>query len=67
MVKEEPANYAWLDDCCSILYTTNCVACFYKFTLLTNNVTVVTIRGNLQPDCLADQLLTGLGQPQINR
>jgi hypothetical protein len=26
---------------------------------------MVTIGGDLQPCCLADQLLTGLGQPQI--
>ena len=24
------------------------------------------VGGDLQPDCLADRLLTGLGQPQIN-
>ena len=29
-------------------------------------VTMVTMGGDLQPDCLADRLLTGLGQPQIN-
>jgi len=29
-------------------------------------VTMVTIGGDLQPGCLADRLLTGLGQPQIN-
>jgi hypothetical protein len=28
--------------------------------------TMVTIGGDLQPGCLADRLLTGLGQPQIN-
>jgi len=28
--------------------------------------TVVTMGGDLQPGCLADRLLTGLGQPQIN-
>ena len=27
---------------------------------------MVTMGGDLQPGCLADQLLTGLGQPQIN-
>ena len=27
---------------------------------------MVTIGGDLQPGCLADRLLTGLGQPQIN-
>jgi len=25
-----------------------------------------TMGSDLQPDCLADRLLTGLGQPQIN-
>ena len=29
-------------------------------------VTMVTMGGDLQPDGLADRLLTGLGQPQIN-
>jgi hypothetical protein len=29
-------------------------------------VIVVTMGGDLQPGCLADRLLTGLGQPQIN-
>jgi len=30
-------------------------------------VTMVTMGGGLQPaGCLADRLLTGLGQPQIN-
>jgi hypothetical protein len=29
-------------------------------------VTMVTMGGDLQPGCLADRLLTGLGQPQIN-
>jgi len=29
-------------------------------------VTMVTMGGDLQPCCLADRLLTGLGQPQIN-
>ena len=27
---------------------------------------MVTMGGDLQPGCLADWLLTGLGQPQIN-
>jgi len=27
---------------------------------------MVTMGGDLQPDCLADRLLTGLGQPQVN-
>ena len=31
-----------------------------------NHITMVTIGGDLQPGCLADRLLTGLGQPQIN-
>jgi len=29
-------------------------------------VTMVTMGGDLQPGCLADRLLTGLGQPRIN-
>jgi len=29
-------------------------------------VTMVTMGGDLQPGCLADRLLTGLGQQQIN-
>jgi hypothetical protein len=29
-------------------------------------VTMVTMGGDLQPGCLADQLLIGLGQPQIS-
>jgi hypothetical protein len=29
-------------------------------------VTMVTMGGDLQPGCMADRLLTGLGQPQIN-
>ena len=29
-------------------------------------VTIITMGGDLQPGCLADRLLTGLGQPQIN-
>ena len=29
-------------------------------------VKMVTMGGDLQPGCLADRLLTGLGQPQIN-
>jgi len=29
-------------------------------------VTMVTMGVDLQPGCLADRLLTGLGQPQIN-
>ena len=29
-------------------------------------VTMVTMGGDLQPGSLADRLLTGLGQPQIN-
>ena len=27
---------------------------------------LITIGGDLQPRCLADRLLTGVGQPQIN-
>jgi hypothetical protein len=29
-------------------------------------VTMITMGGDLQPGSLADRLLTGLGQPQIN-
>ena len=29
-------------------------------------VTMVTMGGDLQPGCLADRLLTGLGQPHRN-
>jgi len=32
----------------------------------TSLVTKVTMGGDLQPGCLADRLLTGLSQPQIN-
>ena len=32
----------------------------------TEMVTMVAMGGDLQPGCLADRLLTGLGQPQIN-
>jgi len=28
--------------------------------------TMITMGGDLQPGCLADRLLTGLGQPQIS-
>jgi hypothetical protein len=34
--------------------------------LLCQMATMVTTGGDLQPGCLADRLLTGLGQPQIN-
>jgi hypothetical protein len=27
---------------------------------------MITMGGDLQPDCLTDRLLTGLGQPQLN-
>ena len=39
-----------------------------NFWLFANQsmVTMVTMGGDLQPGCLADRLLTGLGQPQIN-
>jgi hypothetical protein len=36
-----------------------------KCLLLLTMVTMVTMGGDLQPGCLADRLLTGLGQPQI--
>ena len=35
---------------------------FTKYTL----TLTLTMGGDLQPGCLADRLLTGLGQPQIN-
>jgi len=42
----------------------------YKVTGLTSmtqsRCIMVTMGGDLQPGCLADRLLTGLGQPQIN-
>jgi hypothetical protein len=34
--------------------------------LLLRRITMVTMGGDLQPGSLADRLLTGLGQPQIN-
>jgi hypothetical protein len=34
--------------------------------IVKNKDTMVTMGGDLQPGCLADRLLTGLGQPQIN-
>ena len=34
--------------------------------ILVQMVTMVTMGGDLQPGSLADRLLTGLGQPQIN-
>jgi hypothetical protein len=39
---------------------------WHDTNLVTTMVTMVTIGGDLQPGCLADRLLTGLGQPQIN-
>ena len=36
------------------------------FDLVVKMVTMITMGGDLQPCCLADRLLTGLGQPQIN-
>ena len=39
---------------------------FSKYTNTKNLIIMVTIGGDLQPGCLADRLLTGLGQPQIN-
>jgi len=37
----------------------------YHGPLCDTMVTMVTMAGDLQPGCLADRLLTGLGQPQI--
>jgi len=36
--------------------------CHYGLSM----VTMVSMGGDLQPGCLADRLLTGLGQSQIN-
>ena len=41
----------------------NCILVSHKYFTM---VTMVTIGGDLQPGCLADRLLTGLGQPQIS-
>ena len=41
------------------------VAMVTMVTMVTT-VTMVIMGGDLQPVCLADQLLTGLSQPQIN-
>ena len=48
--------------------STGCQFSVLRGTYTTRNtmVTMVTIGGDLQPGCLADWLLTGLGQPQIN-
>jgi len=44
-----------------------CLALFaFTYYNVQAMVTMVTIGGDLQPGCLADRLLTGLGQPQIN-
>jgi hypothetical protein len=45
-------------------WLTGSPACMHVFSSIM--VTMVTIGGDLQPGCLADRLLTGLGQPQIN-
>ena len=37
-----------------------------SYVLLPTMVTMVRMGGDLQPGSLADRLLTGLGQPQIN-
>ena len=46
------------------------IRCMYgkcsREVILHTMVTMVTMGGDLQPCCLADRLLTGLGQPQIN-
>ena len=39
--------------------------CVYVSMIHASMVTLVTMGGDLQPGCLADRLLTGLGQPQI--
>ena len=39
---------------------------FYLKPKCVSMVTMVTMGGDLQPGSLADRLLTGLGQPQIN-
>ena len=38
----------------------------FNIVQVMNVLTMVTMGGDLQPGCLADRLLTGLGQPQIN-
>ena len=40
--------------------------CFFTFMSHVTFGTMVTMGGDLQSGCLADRLLTGLGQPQIN-
>jgi hypothetical protein len=37
-----------------------------KYGRVIDKITMVTMGVDLQPDFLADRLLTGLGQPQIN-
>jgi len=41
------------------VFLSSCFLVFQYFTM-------VTMGGDLQPGSLADRLLTGLGQPQIN-
>ena len=38
----------------------------FNIVQVMNVLTMVTMGGDLQPGCLGDRLLTGLGQPQIN-
>jgi hypothetical protein len=45
-------------------HTRYCASCIIVITQ--SSRIMVTIGGDLQPGCLADRLLTGLGQPQIN-
>jgi hypothetical protein len=47
-------------------YNGSAFCCTQVFLKMVTMVTMVTMGGDLQPGCLADRLLTGLGQPQIN-
>jgi hypothetical protein len=38
----------------------------HRASMVFNWLQLVTMGSDLQPGCLADRLLTGLGQPQIN-
>jgi hypothetical protein len=53
---------------CGLLSDYDCVICdaHQSNAMQHSMVTMVTMGGDLQPGCLADRLLTGLGQLQIN-
>jgi hypothetical protein len=60
------AAFLWFFD---IAFEIKCCGCGSQadgIVLAYVNLAMVTMGGDLQPGCLADQLLTGLGQPQIN-